>query len=31
LANAGFTSEEVAEAMSVNKYLIDELIDSETF
>ena len=31
LATAGFVSEEIAEAMSVNKYLIDELLEGETF
>lgn len=31
LATAGFSPEEIAEAMSVNKYLIDELLDGETF
>lgn len=31
LATAGFSAEEIAEAMSVNKYLIDELMDSDTF
>lgn len=31
LATAGFSPEEIAEAMSVNKYLIDELVDSDTF
>ena len=31
LSTAGFTPEEVAEAMSVNKYLIDALVDGDTF
>lgn len=31
LATAGFSAEEIAEAMSVNKYLIDQLMDDETF
>lgn len=31
LSAAGFVPEEIAEAMSVNKYLIDELLDGETF
>jgi hypothetical protein len=31
LATAGFSAEEIAEAMSVNKYLIDQLMDSDTF
>ena len=31
LANAGFVAEEIAEAMSVNKYLIDALLADETF
>lgn len=31
LATAGFTSEEIAEAMSVNKYLVDGVLDSDTF
>lgn len=31
LATAGFSPEEIAGAMAVNKYLIDELLDGETF
>lgn len=31
LATAGFDAAEIAEAMSVNKYLIDALLDGETF
>lgn len=31
LATAGFSAEEIAEAMSVNKYSITELMDSDTF
>lgn len=31
LATAGFVAEEIAEAMSVNKYLIEELLGSDTF
>lgn len=31
LATAGFDSAEIAESLSVNKYLVDEVVDSETF
>jgi len=31
LAAAGFVSEEIAETMSVNKYLVDELLEGDTF
>jgi fructose-specific component phosphotransferase system IIB-like protein len=31
LSGAGFVAEEIAEAMSVNKYLVEELLDSDTF
>lgn len=31
LATAGFDSAEIAESISVNKYLVDEVLDSETF
>jgi hypothetical protein len=31
LSVAGFVAEEIAEAMSVNKYLVEELLDSDTF
>ncbi len=31
LATAGFVAEEIAESLSVNKYLIDQVLDNETF
>lgn len=31
LAAAGFVAEEIAESISVNKYLIDEVLENETF
>jgi len=30
LATAGFVSEEIAESLSVNKYLVDQVLDNET-
>lgn len=31
LATAGFVAEEIAESLSVNKYLVDQILDGETF
>ena len=31
LATAGFDAAEIAESISVNKYLVDEILDNETF